>query len=489
MGKSRRRKNKSKGGTSGEGGRLLEGGNAASRPSEIRQRHIAMATLGSDNIASPTDSVIKISPPAIRPEDDEKETFMSIFFQVVAPLFVAGVAMVGAGIYLDTVQHWKVFEEVLEIIILVPALLGLKGNLEMTLASRLSTEANLGKMNDPKEQWNMIFGNLCLVQCQAVVIGLLSSVVAILLVVVFHHKINISHAIMVCACSITTASIASFLLGLVTVGIVVGSMYFKINPDNVTTPIAASLGDITSLVLLSYIATGFYHTLDEYLWVPVIVIIGFLVLMPVWVYITANNNYTKHVLTTGWSPIISAMLISTVGGLALGHFIKEYKTLTAFQPVINGIGGNLVSIQASRLSTALHKYVSLGELPEGTKILISPIKVFTSKGLHALTSRVLISLVVPGHVVFAFVITYLQTGNFSPGSLFLSLYLGAALLQVTILLFLAYILTHYFWKQGVDPDNTTIPYLTACGDLLGIILLGLVYKFLELIGGKENQAL
>lgn len=36
-------------------------------------------------------------------------------------------------------QHWTVFTEVTEVFILVPALLGLKGNLEMTLASRLST--------------------------------------------------------------------------------------------------------------------------------------------------------------------------------------------------------------------------------------------------------------------------------------------------------------------------------------------------------------
>lgn len=37
-------------------------------------------------------------------------------------------------------QHWDVFRIVSEIFILVPALLGLKGNLEMTLASRLSTQ-------------------------------------------------------------------------------------------------------------------------------------------------------------------------------------------------------------------------------------------------------------------------------------------------------------------------------------------------------------
>lgn len=60
------------------------------------------------------------------------------------------------------------FREVPEIIVLVPALLGLKGNLEMTLASRLSTEANLGNMDDGREQWSMIVGNLTLVQVNIV---------------------------------------------------------------------------------------------------------------------------------------------------------------------------------------------------------------------------------------------------------------------------------------------------------------------------------
>ena len=34
----------------------------------------------------------------------------------------------------------------------------------MTLASRLSTQANLGHMDKPKEQWSLIIGNLALIQ-------------------------------------------------------------------------------------------------------------------------------------------------------------------------------------------------------------------------------------------------------------------------------------------------------------------------------------
>lgn len=44
-------------------------------------------------------------------------------------------------------QSWDVFQDITEILILVPAVLGMKGNLEMTLASRLSTVVSLSDAN------------------------------------------------------------------------------------------------------------------------------------------------------------------------------------------------------------------------------------------------------------------------------------------------------------------------------------------------------
>jgi hypothetical protein len=59
--------------------------------------------------------------------------------------------------------------------------------------------------------------------------------------------------------------------------------------------------------------------------------------------------------------------------------MAKYKDLAVYQPVINGVGGNLVSVQASRLSTELHKDSELGTLPPMARICISPLDAFFSK--------------------------------------------------------------------------------------------------------------
>jgi solute carrier family 41 len=61
-------------------------------------------------------------------------------------------------------QHWPLFIDISEMFILVPALLGLKGNLEMTFASRLSTAANMGELDSLQRCRPLLVANLMLVQ-------------------------------------------------------------------------------------------------------------------------------------------------------------------------------------------------------------------------------------------------------------------------------------------------------------------------------------
>jgi solute carrier family 41 len=63
----------------------------------------------------------------------------------------------------------------------------------------------------------------------------------------------------------------------------------------------------------------------------------------------------------------------------LDYTISSYKGIAVFQLVINGVGGNLVAVQASRISTSLHKDYNIGI--QGTlNVCISPFHAFFAKG-------------------------------------------------------------------------------------------------------------
>ena len=68
-----------------------------------------------------------------------------------------------------------------ELIIIIPVILNLKGNLEMNLSARLGTAANVGKLDDPETRGRIIFGNLSLLQIQATVVSFVAACVSLIL--------------------------------------------------------------------------------------------------------------------------------------------------------------------------------------------------------------------------------------------------------------------------------------------------------------------
>lgn len=145
----------------------------------------------------------------------------------------------------------------------------------------------------------------------------------------------------------------------------------------------------------------------------------------------------------------------SAAGILLDVAIESFSSLAIYQPVVNGVGGNLVAIFASRLSTCLYTFNEPGKWADWApkKYILYPFEAFFAKkstkilklsGLSECkclidvvdyehkTAIILMSLALPGHIVFFFTIYFIKPADERPdltASLVL-FYLLVALLQV-----------------------------------------------------------
>ncbi|XP_011637373.2 solute carrier family 41 member 3-like [Pogonomyrmex barbatus] len=381
--------------------------------------------------------------------DIRNEKWYHTILQVSVPFLIAGMGTIGAGRVLADTKLLPAFIEVPQLLILTTALQGLKGNLDMCLASRLCTQVNLGNMKSRREIIKMIIGNIALVQIQAIVAAACLSVFGMVVGTFNGNVFDWNSALLLAVSCMCTATSSCFILDFIMIAVIMLSYRFKMNPDNLATPLAASIGDVVSISILSAIASEFFVRMNEgFIWILYIVLGVFIMLLPIWTVIVLKNKYTKSVLRTGWIPILSALLISGGGGIVLEKMITEYPGSEVFQPVINGIGGNLVSVQASRMSTMLHQSSIMGILPPHGKIWVTPLTALFVGCPYAKTARLLIAMAIPGQLMFVFIANALNPGDCMIHAYFVISYIVVSVVQ------------------------------TALGDLSGSLLLALAFLFI-----------
>lgn len=94
--------------------------------------------LSDKNTSTTIEFTTKLASDLSKPEI-EAESLLSFVFQVLFPLLICGLGNLVAGILLHNIESREVFSQIPQLYIAIPCLMGLKGNLEMTMASRLST--------------------------------------------------------------------------------------------------------------------------------------------------------------------------------------------------------------------------------------------------------------------------------------------------------------------------------------------------------------
>ncbi|CAG2177412.1 unnamed protein product, partial [Oppiella nova] len=218
--------------------------------------------------------------------EPQMQSSWTVLKQMLIPFLIAGIGSVGAGIVLNDVQHWPAFTAIPQLIIMVPSFLGLIGNIETTLASRLSTHANLGTLDVFSQLKSMIIGNSAVVLCQAATVGLFAAFASLGISYLKTQKdteLSLGELILLlCASSVSTSVAANVILATVISLVIVIARKVNINPDNIATPIAASMGDVCTIAILALISDFLYkRTIAGSAWIPMVILVAFLLSAPI----------------------------------------------------------------------------------------------------------------------------------------------------------------------------------------------------------------
>ncbi|CEP15330.1 hypothetical protein [Parasitella parasitica] len=373
----------------------------------------------------------------------------SLAIQALPSLIISVIGLVFAGKLMDEFQKSDVFLNTTELFILLPILLNLKGNLEMNLAARFSTSSNLGELDYGPTRRSLIVGNLALLQVQSLAAGAIAGVSSFALGLITKPGSSTSYYEMMFMTSSAMVS-ASF------------SARFDVDPDNIACPMASSTGDIVTLVLLASCATILQHQMESIF--STVIFLIMLSMIPVFGFIVWRNKHVKNLLFSGWTPIILAMVISSLAGVLLEAYVEQYKGVALLTPVLIGLSGNLGSIYASRISTCLH-----AEIKEKYKVV----------------EYTLLAMNVPVQIVFLLIIWGFGMGHLQYNFWFFLSYFFISMICTWVCLKIGKLMTLVFWKMGYDPDNYVIPYLTASIDVIGTILLVSTFKALTSTGAND----
>jgi mgtE-like transporter len=372
----------------------------------------------------------------------------TVFRQGIISLVLASLGSLVGGIILGT------FSEVLELfpglMIMVPAAIGMRGNIFASLGSRLSTSLHMGEVSrltrSPVITGN-ISASLFLTITVSFFLGALSRVAA--------HVFGFSSIsfIDLVVVSVVGGLISSLLILVFTLLVAVQSFLRGWDPDNVTAPLITSVGDLITLPCL-FIATRFLGVR----YILFIVITAVCVVSGV-IMVRRRPPLPTRIVRDSLGILILSACLSTGSGLIITSRIDQFLImsglLTLVPPFLEG-GGALGGILSSRLSTALH----LGMIESTWKPSSEAVEDFSIIALLGIT-------LFPAIGVLAFGASVLLGLDFPPLYLVVQACLYAGLLIAVVVCFLSYYAAVASTRFGLDPDSVVIPMISGFMDFLG----------------------
>jgi mgtE-like transporter len=354
------------------------------------------------------------------------------------------------------------------LLVLVPAAIGLRGNIFGAFGNRISTSIHAGTLRWSLRREAVLGQNVLASMLLTMGISLALAVVAKVVAVGMGLPGSID------LLSLATVSIVGGVIGSIVVlaaslGLTAGAVRFGWDLDNVTAPLVSTLGDVLTLPAL-YMATfllGISVVTPTVGLVLVAAAVAFLVAG--W---RSSTEGLRRIVHESVPVLLVAGCVSAGAGVTLEKSFARFDALPALLvlvPAHLSSSGALGGILSGRLSSKLF----LGLVPPESRpnrearrdislvfLLAAPVYVANGVGAH-LVARML--------------------GQASPGlgeMLLVSLIGGA--LAILFVVAVAYYGTVAAYRTGVDPDTYGIPIVSSSVDLVGAFTLILAIALLGL---------
>ena len=382
----------------------------------------------------------------------ERRTIIQGFVALV----ISGLGSLVAGVALGSITG--TLEALPGLMVMVPAAIGMRGNIFGALASRLGTSIHTGLYQPSREREGVLYQNVFAVTVLTLAVSLLLGILAETFSEVFGvRSISMLDFVVI---SMIGGVMSSVVVGAFT--ILLSRVAFRRgwDLDSVAAPLVTAMGDMVTLPSL-FVAT----TLVGIRWVtPAVagIAIGVTLAITIRSFIT-DLAVTKRIIRESMPVLALAGSVDILAGLViesrLDRFLVFPALLVLIPPFLENAGA-LGGILSSRLASKLHLGVlSPRGRPEAAAVLDASIVVlfavltFLLTGIAADLAAAVVGLATPGPLRV------------------IGVSMVAGLIATVLAIVVAYYAAVATYRLGMDPDNHGIPLITSSMDFIGVIAL------------------
>jgi mgtE-like transporter len=345
------------------------------------------------------------------------------------------------------------------LLVLVPAAIGMRGNVFGALGSRLGTAVHTGTFRMSRRLDTVVGQNLAASISMSLSVSLALAILAKAISVGFglEHTISIADFVVI---SVIGGFLSSIVVMLITVGVATLSVRRSWDLDNVTSPIVTAAGDMVTLPAL-FLATY----LVGIPWVTgiIAVLCAVVALIALGASVRSRAPILRRIARESLPVLALAGTVDIVAGLTIEKRFSSfvlYPALLVLVPPFLEDSGALGGILSARVSTKLH----LGTLVPGRGSFRAVGEDVMLIYMYAVPVFVLLGVSAD--------IAALAAGLNSPGSVeMIAVSLLAGAVTTTFAVLVGFYGAVAAYRLGLDPDNHGIPIVTSSLDLLGALAL------------------